>query len=243
MRHSCLLSFVLSVFLAGMMFAQVPVAIDGPQKSDVGQLCVFTLTDDQAVADWTIVPATEFYIDKCGQSMIFASPNPAKYTIIAATVLDEKPVILTFICDYGVDASPTPKPDPKPEPPKTIREWVAQNIPTDGQKDTKVIADCYDSAASSMERGTIRTVDAGYAGVRMCSQSKANVKIWGNFFDELGKKVSDELGQSTNTRDLAKIFREIASGLRGNTQVSGASRQVSEKKCQTSGSCATCTIR
>lgn len=205
-------------FWVNVAFAQTPIAIDGPSKSDAGQLCVFTLTDEKATADWTIVPLTEFYVDKGGQSLIFASPSAAKYTIVAATILEDKPLVLTFSCDYGTDTSPNPdpKPDPKPEP-KTIREWVALNIPADGQKDVTAIAKCYDDAASSMERGTIRTVDAGYAGVRMCSQSKADTKIWGGFFDTLGQKVADELGKSTNTRDLAKIFREIAAGLRGDS--------------------------
>ncbi|MCL2349540.1 MAG: hypothetical protein FWC50_14915 [Planctomycetaceae bacterium] len=105
---------------------------------------------------------------------------------------------------------------PHPDPPKlaTLKEWVTQNIPNDGKKDTKYLADCFDNAASGMERGTIRTVDAGYASVRTCSQTKVSNKIWGGFFDSLEKEVTVKLGDG-NVKDLATLYRQIAQGLRG----------------------------
>ena len=223
MKRSILISLFVALMLTGFAFGQ-GITIDGPKNAGVGELCVFNLTSDVAVADWQIVPQTEFYVDSSKQTLVFSTPRAGNYTIIAATILDGNPLVLTHACSYGTSPSPNPQPEPdpqpepQPEPPKplTLRDWVAQNIPADGKNNAKYLADCYDIAASGMERGTIRSIDAAYASVRTSSQTKVSNKVWGGFFDGLSQQVDEKLG-SGNTKDLATLYRQIAQGLRGDT--------------------------
>ncbi|MCL2120276.1 MAG: hypothetical protein FWH27_17810 [Planctomycetaceae bacterium] len=208
----------IAIFWSGLVFGQ-SVAIDGPKSAGVGELCVFNLTSDEAIADWQIVPQADFYVDTAKRTLVFSTPRAGNYTIIAATILEGKPLVLTHACSYGTSPAPYPQPDPQPQPqpdppkPSTLKDWVTQNIPNDGRKDAKYLADCFDSAASGMERGTIRTVDAAYASIRTCTQTKVSNKTWGGFFDGLEGEVSGKLGDG-KTKKLAALYRQIAQGLR-----------------------------
>jgi hypothetical protein len=207
---------VLAIFWSGLVFGQ-SVAIDGPKSAGVGELCVFNLTCDEAIADWQVVPQADFYVDTAKRTMVFSTPKAGNYTIIAATIVEGKPFVLTHACGYGVNPAPYPQPDPQPQPdppkPSTLKDWVTQNIPNDGRKDTKYLADCFDSAASGMERGTIRTVDAAYASIRTNTQTKMSNKTWSGFFDGLETQVNEKLGDG-KTKELAALYRQIAQGLR-----------------------------
>lgn len=243
MKRSILISFFVVLVFTGFVFGQ-SVTIDGPKNAGVGELCVFNLIGDEAIADWQIVPQTEFYVDSSKRTLVFSTPKAGNYTIIAATILDDKPLVLTHACSYGVNPSPNPQPEPKPEPPKpvTLKEWVTQNIPDNSRKDAKNLAECYDNVASSLERGTIRSVDAGFSSLRTCSQTKVNGKTWNTFFEELEPQVNEKLGTGS-TKDLAVIFRQIASGLRADVNKTSettskvpTSRQVNDASCPT-GNC------
>ncbi len=215
MKRSVLISLLVVLVLSGFVFGQ-SVTIDGPKNAGVGELCVFHLTSEEAIADWQIVPNAEFYVDTSQRTLVFSTPKAGNYTIIAATIVENKPLVLTHFCSYGGDVpNPKPDPDPEPEPPKplTLKDWVTQNIPNDGKKDTKFLADCFDNAASGMERGMIRSVDAAYASVRTCTQTKASHKVWATFFDGLASQVHEKF-TSGNTKDLAALYRQIAQGLR-----------------------------
>ena len=209
---------------SGVVFGQT-VAIDGPKSAGVGELCVFNLTCDEAVADWQIVPQADFYVDSAKRTLVFSTPRAGNYTIIAATIVDNKPLVLTHACSYGINPTPYPQPDPQPQPdppkPATLKDWVTQNIPSDGRKDMKYLADCFDSAASGMERGTIRTVDAAYASIRTNTQTKVSNKTWGGFFDGLEAEVNAKLGDG-KTKELASLYRQVAQGLRADVQASTA---------------------
>ncbi|MCL2119435.1 MAG: hypothetical protein FWH27_13515 [Planctomycetaceae bacterium] len=205
-----------AIFWSGLAFGQT-VAIDGPKGAGVGELCVFTLTSDEAVADWQVVPQTDFYVDTAKRTLVFSTPKAGHYTIIAATIVESKPLVLTHACSYGVNPAPNPQPEPQPQPeppkPATLKEWVTQNIPNDGVKDTRYLADCFDNTASGMERGTIRSLDAAYASIRTCTQTKVSNKVWSGFFDGLETEVSGKLGDG-KTKELAALYRQIAQGLR-----------------------------
>ena len=219
-RQYCIgtLLIAVAIFWSGVVFAQ-SVTIDGPKSAGVGELCVFTLTSDEAIADWQVVPQADFYVDTAKRTLVFSTPRAGNYTIIAATIVEGKPLVLTHACSYGTSPIPNPQPNPQPQPqpdppkPATLKEWVTQNIPKDGMKDTKYLADCFDNAASGMERGTIRTLDAAYASVRTCTQTKVSNKVWSTFFDGLEVEVNGKLGDG-KTKDLAVLYRQIAQGLR-----------------------------
>jgi hypothetical protein len=165
-------------------------------------------------ADWTIVPPTEFYVDTSKRTLVFSTPKAGHYTIIAATIIENKPLVLTFTCDYGVTPSPNPEPEPQPNPePKTLKDWVKKNVPAAGISEQKFLAECYETVASALERGTLRTTDAAYAALRTSTQTKINVRIWGEFLNGLESQIHDQLGESPTPKDLAAGFRQIASGL------------------------------
>ena len=219
-RKYCIgtLLIALAILWSGLVLGQT-VAIDGPKTAGVGELCVFNLTSDEAIADWNIVPQADFYVDTAKRTLVFSTPKAGNYTIIAATIVEGKPLVLTHSCSYGLNPTPYPQPNPEPQPqpdppkPATLKDWVTQNIPNDGMKDTKYLADCFDSTASGMERGMIRTVDAAYASIRTNTQTKVSNKTWGGFFDGLETEVNKNLGNG-NVKDLASLYRQIAQGLR-----------------------------
>ena len=200
--------------------------IDGPLVADIGELCVFRLSNKDIKADWVIVPPAMCYIDSSGSSLAFASNSPAKYTIIAAVVEEGIPKILTHICEYGVqpqpEPEPQPKPDPKPQPDPqpnpnpalVLKDWVRRNVPESGQKQAAALASCYESAASSIEGGSIRTQEAALSVIRTASQTKINKEAWSGFLDTLSEKITEKLAGSSDVKSLGTIFSEIAEGLK-----------------------------
>ena len=102
------LLIAMAVFCTGLAFAQT-VAIEGPKSAGVGELCVFNLTCDEAVADWQIVPQADFYVDTAKRTLVFSTPKAGNYTIIAATIVDNKPLVLTHACSYGTSPVPNPR--------------------------------------------------------------------------------------------------------------------------------------
>ena len=199
--------------------------IEGPLVADIGELCVFRLSDKAIKADWVIVPPAMCYVDSSGSSLAFASNAPAKYTIIAAVVEEGIPKILTHICEYGIQPQPEPEPKPNPDPtPKpnppnpnpslTLKDWVTRNVPESGQKQAAALASCYESAASSIESGSIRTQEAALSVVRTASQTKINKETWSGFLDTLSEKITEKLAGSNDVKTLGTIFSEIAGGLK-----------------------------
>ncbi len=196
--------------------------ISGPLVADVGQLCVFRLNDPDTRADWVIVPEATCYVDSSGSSLAFASNVPAKYTIIAAVVEEGVPKILTHICEYGIQPQPDPGPSPNPDPtPKpnpspiiTLKDWVTQNVPESGVKQAAALASCYESAATGIESGSIRSQEAAFSVIRTASQTKIDIEIWSTFLDGLAEKIVQKLAGNNDVKALGTIFSEIAEGLK-----------------------------
>jgi hypothetical protein len=143
---------------------------------------------------------------------VFASNVSAKYTIIAAIVDNGQPKILTHVCEYGT--TPRPSPEPNPTPPTTLKDWVTQNIPPDGKTQSAALANCYEAVADSINNGTIKTIDAGYALLRSTTQTKIKTEILKSFLDKLAVKISEQLKDNSDVKKLASLFKEIAQGLK-----------------------------
>jgi hypothetical protein len=201
--------------------------IEGPLAANIGELCVFKLNDAEATADWAVIrqsnndAAINAYIDSSGSSVVFASNVDAKYTVVAAVVESGTPKILQHVCEYGVTPGPTPEPtpqpnpEPKPEPePQTLTEWVKQNVPEAAKSQSNILASVYESAASGIERGTIRTPEAAFSSVRTNTQSKIKLDLWRDFLDQLSEKVNERYTNNRDIKELGVIFSEIANGLR-----------------------------
>src|SRR5262245_2091763 len=79
-----------TVFLEPEAASLTPSFIDGPVASNVGELCVFKLSDPEIRADWVVIrqidkeTPTPFYIDTSGSALAFSSSIAAKYTIVAS---------------------------------------------------------------------------------------------------------------------------------------------------------------
>ncbi|MDR2114797.1 MAG: hypothetical protein LBP87_00290 [Planctomycetaceae bacterium] len=194
--------------------------ISGEVSANLGELCVFQLNDPTAQADWVIVPETKFYIDSSGSSLAFASNVPARYTIIAAIIVDGQSKILTHIIDYGIspEPSPSPLPNPKPQPnpepePVTLSNWVCKNVPPLGYSQASALATCYESVVTEINEGRIQSPTAAYSLIRTASQSKININLWRPFLDQLSIKITENLNGSTDIHKLGTIFSQIAEGL------------------------------
>jgi hypothetical protein len=191
--------------------------ISGDLSANLGELCVFQLSDPNTRADWIIVPETKFYIDSSGSSLVFSSNVPSKYTIIAAIVEDGQSKILTHVIDYGVspNPSPTPIPNPNPEPePVTLSQWVQKNIPPLGYSQVSALATCYESVVTGIENGTIKSQAAAYSLIRTATQTKINIEIWQPFLGKLSVKVTEKLDGSDDVQKLGLIFKDITEGLK-----------------------------
>ena len=187
--------------------------ITGPLAANVGELCVFRLSDSGTKADWIIVPPATCYIDSSGSSLAFASNIPAKYTIIAAIVEKGVPKILTHVCEYGVSPEPMPSPTPMPTP-TNLAEWITKHIPEGGQSQCAALASCYEATAEAIEKNTVRTAEAAFSTLRTATQTKIKPAIWGSFLDQLAVNVTERLDGSNDVRKLGVIFSEIANGLK-----------------------------
>ncbi|GHT28001.1 hypothetical protein FACS18942_07990 [Planctomycetales bacterium] len=95
-----------------------------------------------------------------------------------------------------------------------MKDWVTQNVPAEGKTQSAALADCYEAVADSINKGTVKTIDAGYALLRSVSQTKIKTDIWKPFLDELSVKVTEELNGSNEIKKLSLIFSEIAAGLK-----------------------------
>ncbi len=208
------------------------VAIEGPQAAGLGELCVFALSEGNEIADWTIVPNADFYLDSSRRKIVFATNRSDRYTVIAATIDDGKPSILAHSCLYGrIDPTPEPSPTPGPEPiptptpspiptptptptPDSLTQWVATNIPPDGIGDRIAVAELYQSAATAIENGLIYTVDAAVSRVRTGTMTRCDTVVWQGFFDELSSKVKTEMeAHPFDVKQLSVLYRQIATGL------------------------------
>jgi len=205
--------------------------ITSPPAAEVGELCVFRLSDTKLRADWVVIRQTEqesppsFYIDSSGSALTFSSSIPAKYTVIAAIVEGGSPKILRHVCLYGLTPSPNPSPGPSPFPtpgptptpqptPQNLTEWVRQNIPVAGREQSAVLASIYETTADAIERGTIRTQEAAFSSIRSNTQAKIKGDSWDKFLEELATEIQSKLGGSTEIAPLGALFREIAAGLK-----------------------------
>jgi hypothetical protein len=215
-----------------MLRAQDSVTyITGPVVADIGELCVFQLSDKAKRADWCVIrqsdvgPPPTCYIDTSGSSIAFASNTPAKYTIIAAIVEDSVPKILMHVCEYGVSPNPDPLPNPNPGPgpqpepePTTLAGWVRQNIPDAGRPQCAVLASCYESVADAIDKGTIRSQAAAFSSIRTNTQAKIKPGTWEPFLEKLAEQIQLKLEGSTDVKKLGTVFREVVEGLKeGNT--------------------------
>ena len=201
--------------------------IEGPLAANIGELCVFKLNDSEATADWAVIRqsnndvAINAYIDSSGSSVVFASNVDAKYTVVAAVVESGSPKILQHVCEYGTGPGPAPNPQPSPEPkpePQSLTEWIKENVPEAAKSQSNILASVYESAASGIERGTIRTPEAAFSSVRTNTQSKIKLELWRDFLDKLSEKVNERYTNNRDIKALGVIFSEIADGLKTETR-------------------------
>ncbi|MGL6193671.1 MAG: hypothetical protein ACRC2T_02475 [Thermoguttaceae bacterium] len=203
--------------------------VSGPLIAEVGELCVFRLSDPKNRADWVVVrqsdsgPPATCYIDSSGASLAFSSNVPAKYTIIAAVIEDGLPMILMHVCEYGVSPEPSPSPFPAPPtpnptpPPATLGEWVKQNVPDAGRGECGALAACFEATADAIEKRAVKTPEAAFSTLRTATQAKIQSDVWEKFLDELSVLIREKINDTTDIKSIGVIFAEIASALKSIT--------------------------
>ena len=221
-----MLAFLLGVCLSQWIAAQ---QITGPNQAQAGTLVIFEITPSQA-ADWTItsVETTErfFQTDTSTNRLYFATPQQGTYHIIAAIVVDGKPLVLTktFVNGNGGDIQPQPPgPNPPvPQPPVTpLAEWVKAQLPllvkSPNATECQLVAQCFEQTVQKIDNGTIKTAQNARTQLQialtmtLAFASDSAIEDWQPFLTTLSQQMANELGDKVNDIDaVKKVFKTVA---------------------------------
>lgn len=192
--------------------------ISGPEQVPAGCLAVFN-TENAAV--WEVVPetyASAVYVDRDGKSLVFASPEEAVVTVVAAWVTETKPVLAvkTF---YNGRQQPPPEPIPIPGTfAERIRQEAKKVTGESAQVDIQSIVTSIESVVKGIDARTIRTPAGARAAFRQQWQRRAiaispqSVSRWSPFFDAVSEALAD--GDLTQLRDNFREMAEVLSTMK-----------------------------
>ncbi|MCL2349019.1 MAG: hypothetical protein FWC50_12270 [Planctomycetaceae bacterium] len=199
----------------------------GPEKITPGTLAMFEITPPQ-IADWTItsVETTEhvFKPDTSMNRLYFATPIPGTYHIVAAIIVDGKPLLLTKTLINGNDDKipPPPKPPVPPLPEPTLVTWIQTQLPLlvkSGNLSSEQIqvGKCFEQVAQKIESGTIKTAQNARTQLQialtgaLAMASNTAIDDWHEFLTQLSKQMETELGNNVNNVDAVKnVFKTVA---------------------------------
>jgi hypothetical protein len=113
------------------------------------------------------------------------------------------------------DPSPSPKPFPFPDPsPGSLRKWVSQNLPAECAPEAEAMATVYESVATTLNDGTIRTRDAAFTAIRSRTLKAVSAAAWQSFLVALSSRLHAERDADASVAALANHLRFIADGFR-----------------------------
>ena len=183
MRNTLALLVSLCVTL---MAATATAELHGAVGCRAGELTIIT-SDNAAV--WQVYPAeyaTSYAISEDGKTLYFASPKAGKITFFAASVVDGAPFLESHPLYNGIDVPdveptpapvPTPTPQPTPEPAPTLEsvtKTAANEVKSDNKPaETAALQEVFESVASGIDRGTIKTTEGARATFRGMWAEKA----------------------------------------------------------------------
>ena len=219
-----LLLLPLLLFFSELAFSQENLPeITGPQAAYCGNLVVFETSEP---ADWCLVPTEKsvgkWSVDTSGKIFYFASSEPGVYTICAAILVEGKPKILSKTFTNGSDPSPQPEPEPNPD---DFAAWIRSkstelSLTKNYLAEKETFAACFQSIASGIDRGTVRSAPAARASLRTCLSPKLlacsneSRKLWSQLFEQLSAEIENRCQSDPNNQQLLRTtFSEIATAL------------------------------
>ena len=207
--------------------------IVGPERVAPGSLATFAVPSDMDDASWCLIPNEPqgcFQVDSSSQKIYFASPVEGRYTIMAAMVVEGKPLLIskTFTNAKG-DAKPSPEPRPQPtptpNPPDSLESWIKTSLPelvksSNIAKERELIANCFEQTAAKID-ATIKTPQNSQTQLRLAivsslaKSSKTAVKDWQLFLEQLGEQLTKELDVRINDLDeIKRVFNTVANAIK-----------------------------
>lgn len=202
----------------------------GPDRVTPGTLAIFEIEPNQE-ASWCLSPNEPvdcWKTDSDSSRLFFATPQEGKYTIIAAMIVDGKPVLLskTFVnAKDGIKPSPDPdpQPSPTPSPPSgTLETWIKEKVPIlvkskNLAAETQLVANAFDGVIKRINEGTIKTTQNARAQLQitltasLAQASATAVTDWSVFLAELSRQMETQLvGKITDLSEVKKTFQIVA---------------------------------
>ena len=200
--------------------------IVGPERVTPGSLAAFTAPPEVDGASWCLIPNEPqgcFQIDTSSQKLYFASPIEGRYTIIAALIVEGKPLLISKTFTNGKDDAIPPI--PTPNPPDTLESWIKTNLPelvksTNITKEREVIANCFEQTAAKIGI-IIKTPQNAQTQLRLtlvsslAKSSRTAVNDWQLFLEQLGEQLTKELSAKINDiNEIKRIFNVVANAIR-----------------------------
>jgi hypothetical protein len=224
------------VFLLGLGLSKLVTAqsqITGPEQAQAGKLVTFEITPSQ-VADWTItsVETTEqiFQTDTSTKRLYFATPQQGTYHIVAAIVVDDKPMVLAKTFTNGSDGDikplpPGPNPPVPPFPPAPLAEWIKTQLPLlvksqNAAKEKQLIAQCFEQTVQKIENDTIKTAQNARTQLQialtmtLAFAADTAIDDWQPFLTALSQQMASELGNKVNDIGAVKaMFKTVVDAM------------------------------
>lgn len=147
---------LLAIAIVLLLTSTASAALTGATGCKAGELAVVR-SDVEAV--WTVYPATysaSFAVADGGKTCFFASPTEGEATIIAASVVDGKPVIDSHILYNGVEVPTPPTPEPVVEP-DTMETAIKTAAKDKDDAELTALAESFEYVVDGIDRGTITT--------------------------------------------------------------------------------------
>ena len=196
--------------------------ITGPDLVMPGSLATFEIEPKQE-ASWCLVPndpADCWKTDSSSARLYFATPLEGKYTIIAAMVIDGKPVLLSKTFTNGNDDA---KPSPTPGPPvSSLESWITTQTPLlvkggNLAAENRLVSGCFSQIVKRIDAGNIKTAQNARSQLQitltatLAQASPTAVTDWMPFISGLSRELEKELGNKIDDLDAVKMTLQTVS--------------------------------
>ena len=192
--------------------------ITGPDRVTPGSLATFEIEPKQE-ASWCLSPNESpdcWKTDSSSARLYFATPLEGKYTIIAAMIIDGKPVLLSKTFVNGND-------DAKPMPPvSSLKSWITTQMPLlvkNGNlaAENRLVSGCFSQIAKRIDDGNIKTAQNARSQLQitltttLAKASPTAVTDWMPFISGLSRELEKELGGKIDDLGAVKMVLQTVS--------------------------------
>ena len=205
----------------------------GPDRIEAGTLATFEIVPPQEAA-WSVhtpdplETVSNHAVDTAGTKIYFAGKTSGLHTVVAAVIVEGKPILLakTFRNEGGVIPNPMPNPPGPPAPPSSLKSWIETNLPIfvtskDRDRERVLLANGFEEVAGKIEAGTIRTQQNAQAQLQieitnqLARVSETAFSDWREFLSQLSVKIDADLKSGvTDLKTVAQKFRTVAGYLK-----------------------------